>query len=114
MRRSGCHPASSFQHELGHLRFVFYVLLVAAGIILLWGAISPRSQWWAFNGWAFRNPDANEPSDAAYTVLRVASIALLLLVILLGYKACSWQAEDQEQSSTAIGPVGHLDARAAE
>ncbi len=57
------------------------VALVAAGLAL-WAVISPRSQWKAMQSWAFRHPDANEPSDAAYLLARLAGLVVLVLLVV--------------------------------
>ncbi|MFG2042891.1 DUF6199 family natural product biosynthesis protein [Dactylosporangium sp. NPDC048998] len=55
-----------------------FILLLA---LLLWGVISPESQWRTLQAWSYRNPEANEPSDTAYTLTRIGSaIALAVLV----------------------------------
>lgn len=46
-------------------------------VLLLWGAISPESQWKALAAWQYRNPEANEPSDTVYTLMRVGSVVAL-------------------------------------
>lgn len=61
---------------------IFYVLLLmTTGLISL---LAPRF-WWLLRRWQFRNPEAVEPSDLAYTVTRVAGgLQVLLAVIGLG------------------------------
>ncbi|MFB9448370.1 hypothetical protein Dvina_14085 [Dactylosporangium vinaceum] len=53
--------------------------------LLLWGAVSPRSQWRTLTAWRYRDPAANEPSDAAYAWTRFSSIFLLLAMVCTGY-----------------------------
>ena len=59
------------------------LLLLLAPVIalLLWGAISPRSQWQRLFAWSYRNPEANEPSDAAYALTRVVNIVILGVLV---------------------------------
>ncbi|AEV84621.1 hypothetical protein ACWT_3598 [Actinoplanes sp. SE50] len=45
--------------------------------LLLWGVISPRSQWQKLFAWGYRNPEANEPSDAAYMLTRIGNVVML-------------------------------------
>jgi hypothetical protein len=44
-------------------------LIIAVGtlmaLIALWVIISPKSWWELFHSWRYRDPRANEPSDAA-------------------------------------------------
>lgn len=50
------------------LLYVF--LIVVVPLLLLWGALSPRSQWRVLQGWRYRHPEANEPSNVAYQLFR--------------------------------------------
>ncbi|MBB4741637.1 hypothetical protein BJY16_005096 [Actinoplanes octamycinicus] len=52
--------------------------------LLLWGAISPRSQWLTLSAWRFRHPEANEPSDAAYAWTRASNILGVVLLVCAG------------------------------
>lgn len=56
-------------------------LVIFLGLIVglsLWVAINPKSFFWSTSAWRFRNPDAVEPSDAAYGVSRVGAIVVLI------------------------------------
>lgn len=55
-------------------------------IFPVWGAISPRSMWEITQAWRYKNPDANEPSDAAFKVMRVGNT---FVAILLAAFACA-------------------------
>lgn len=66
--------------------FIFASLFVIP--LGLWGVINPQSQWRSLSAWQYRNPDANEPSDASYALSRFGSLIGLgawgvLLVMLL-------------------------------
>jgi hypothetical protein len=54
--------------------------LVITGLFLgalgAWMAISPRSLFWRTAAWQYRNPEANEPSDAAYALRRAVGVPL--------------------------------------
>ena len=58
-------------------------VIFACGL-LLWGAISPRSMWKTLQSWQFKNPEANEPSEAAFAFSRVASIVGIVVLVCLG------------------------------
>ena len=62
---------------------MFAVLVVAMVLILLWAAISPESMWSTTSAWQYRDPEANEPSDAAYAVQRVGAVLGLVLIAIL-------------------------------
>lgn len=55
--------------------------LIAVSLILIplgiWGIVNPRSQWKVLSAWQYRNPDANQPSEAAYAVTRIGSLIFL-------------------------------------
>ncbi|GAA4912352.1 DUF6199 family natural product biosynthesis protein [Stackebrandtia albiflava] len=57
------------------------VILFVAALIPLWIAISPKGMWRTTAAWQYRNPEANEPSEAGYAVQRVsAAIGALIMV----------------------------------
>jgi hypothetical protein len=61
---------------------VFFLVVTVSVGLAIWGAISPRSQWEVMQSWAFKNPEANEPSDAAFAVTRLANIVVLVLLVV--------------------------------
>jgi hypothetical protein len=61
---------------------VIYVLLGIGAVFGLWGLIAPRSAWRALVAWQYRNPEAHEPSEAAYTVSRVSSFFALVMMVI--------------------------------
>lgn len=54
---------------------------VATGALM---AYAPKGIWWATTAWTFRNPEANEPSDAAYGLTRVAGVLLAIFTLVFG------------------------------
>lgn len=76
--------------------FIFCIV-----VFLLWGVVSPRSQWEILKAWQYKNRAANEPSDAAFMGTRIASICAI--VVLLGIAVIilssqgQWQAEQDRQ-----------------
>lgn len=58
-----------------------WILVCAAGIlgtVLLWGVVSPRSQWRVLVGWSTRDPDRAEPGDSVHGVTRIICLIGLL------------------------------------
>jgi hypothetical protein len=55
-------------HVVGLAVFMFAFAVVMAGL----GCADQRSLYWNFTAWTFRDPAANEPSDAAFAVRRVS------------------------------------------
>ncbi|SER55783.1 hypothetical protein SAMN04488583_5669 [Mycobacterium sp. 88mf] len=72
-------------------------------------AASPRRIWWATQSWKFRNPEANEPSDAAYGMTRAGGVFVILLALFLGVSIISdhrkaeqrREAKEQQQAAEA-------------
>lgn len=61
------------------------ILVIVVGVLV--GAVlvaSPRRIWWATQSWKFRDPEANEPSDAAYGMTRAGGVFVILLALFLG------------------------------
>ena len=62
-------------------------LLVIPAALAVWTLISPRSAWRVTTAWRYRNPEAHEPSEAAYVVQRVGGaiglVATLVLAVLI-------------------------------
>jgi hypothetical protein len=65
------------------------LLVIGLGVVGGLMALKPRAVWWKLSAWAYRNPEANEPSDIAYglqsLLLGVAAIGCVVSgVVLLG------------------------------
>jgi len=52
-------------------------------VMLLVALINPKERWRSSTAWRFRNPDAVEPSDAAYTANRMGWVVSALVVFAL-------------------------------
>ena len=61
---------------------LFFGIAAVAAVMALWAIISPRGQWNALQSWAFRNADANEPSDAAYALTRLGGVVVLGMIVV--------------------------------
>lgn len=67
-------------------------------LFLLPSVISPRWVWRNTAAWSFRNPEANEPSDAGYAMQRVG--AIIGLTMIVGFMiALPGIANDSERSN---------------
>lgn len=82
-----------------------WLIVVVAGGIFLWGVISPRSQWQLLQGWAFRNPEANEPSDAAYALTRIGSAVSIVVLLVAAFNLQSLTSSDDDKGAPAMTPV---------
>lgn len=61
-----------------------YCSLVLVGLLMLWMVISPRSMWETLSAWQYKNPEANEPSEASFAMQRVAGVFGLVVMLVLG------------------------------
>lgn len=78
------------------------------GAVLLWGLVSPRSQWRVLVGWSARDPDRTEPGDGVHGVTRI-----LCLIGLLGLAAFAaiqiWSAvAHQPRAAPARTPIEEM------
>ena len=69
----------------------FWVVIVVLIVIFLWSVISPRSQWRVLQSWTFRDAEANEPSDAAYTLTRVAGVVVIIVILFAAVNLAALQ-----------------------
>ena len=76
-------------------------LIVVIGFGLAW-TVMLREMWRIMQGWQYKNPEANEPSDAAYAMQRISAIVAIVISIValvLNQKAAS---EQREKDSRAL------------
>ena len=74
-------PVTSSGH--GHASGVFQIIFgIVFGLIGLLHAINPRL-FWRMSRWQFKNPEANEPSAAAFTLQRVLGVVFFGIGIAL-------------------------------
>lgn len=75
-----------------------WILVGAAGIlgaVLLWGLVSPRTQWRVLVGWSARDPDRTEPGDGVHGITRIVClIGLLGLAAFAGVQI--WSAISEQ------------------
>jgi len=80
--------------------FVYLMLMTLCGL-MLWMLISPGSFWRKTAAWQYKNPEANEPSDAAYTTMRVFGGIFLVVFIGLWIHIASstddWERAEREK-----------------
>ena len=60
-------------------------MLILIGLISLIAAtIGPRRLWWSLQSWSYSDPEANEPSDAAFGVERFVLVAVSIVMLVFG------------------------------
>jgi hypothetical protein len=60
------------------------VLLGILAVLLLWGAVAPRSEWRILLSWVYRRPKAHEPGERAYRRWQMVGIVGIIPVIMIG------------------------------
>ncbi|GAA1452857.1 DUF6199 family natural product biosynthesis protein [Nocardiopsis tropica] len=75
------------------------LLVFMAGAVAV--LINPRLVW-RMNSWQYRNPEYNEPSDAAYTGYRIGAVVMMFaIVVMLG---AVWEPQRQDSPQAAGAP----------
>ncbi|ETZ70119.1 hypothetical protein L829_1017 [Mycobacteroides abscessus MAB_030201_1075] len=93
-------------------------LLLFLGLIvvpfLLWSIFDPKSQWQVLSSWKYRNPEANEPSEAAYAMTRIGGAVGLVVLVVVGYKMVQADRKYRELTPPASSAsiTSPLDSRA--
>jgi len=83
-----------------------WILGAAAGLlgaILLWGLVSPRTQWRVLVGWSTSDPDRAEPGDGVHGLTRI--ICLLGLLGLLAFAGLQAWGAVSHQPRAATEPT---------
>ncbi|WP_345438668.1 hypothetical protein [Actinoallomurus vinaceus] len=84
--------------------------------MLLVALIDPRKRWWSFTAWRYRDPDAVEPSDAAYSAERMGWVvgALAIFALTGGLVAfVHHQSADQHRADQAAQASASVPAQAS-
>lgn len=75
------------------LAIIILLIGIPVGVFML---LRPKAAWWTFQSWKYKNPEANEPSDAAYTMSALGGVAVIVGVVVVA--ALAW---------TKPGPADH-------
>lgn len=67
------------------------ILLIGIPIGLLM-VLKPRALWWTLQSWKYKDPEANEPSDAAYTMSSLGGGVVIVIVVIVALIA--WTRPD--------------------
>ncbi|MCW1819386.1 hypothetical protein A5731_30455 [Mycolicibacterium conceptionense] len=77
------------------------ILVIVVGV-LVGGAMAaaPQRIWWLTESWKFKNPEANEPSDAAYGMTRAGGVFVILLALFVGWSIIDsdFQRKDRREA----------------
>ncbi|WP_067843416.1 DUF6199 family natural product biosynthesis protein [Mycolicibacterium wolinskyi] len=72
------------------------VIGIPIGLYLL---LRPRKIWWALESWKYKNPEANEPSEAGYAMQALGGVGVIAAAIILAVLA--WSTESDRKAAEA-------------
>lgn len=78
------------------LAIVILLVGIPVGLFMLF---KPRAVWWALQSWKYRNPEANEPSDAAYAMSALSGLMVIVAVVIIAVLA--WTRPDPSDRYTS-------------
>ncbi|WP_405890597.1 hypothetical protein OG427_23815 [Streptomyces sp. NBC_00133] len=101
---------------------VVIFFFVAAALFVALGLADQRKLYWKLSSWRYRNPEANEPSDTAYTIGRVVVFAAAGIMLFQGCSAMSFADETSwsksefkeavQSAAVSLAEDSHVDSSA--
>ncbi|MEU6719672.1 hypothetical protein ABZ897_50155 [Nonomuraea sp. NPDC046802] len=82
-----------------------FLFFAGAGVLLVLGFVNQRKLWWSTTAWQYRNPKANEPSDASLDFGRVLSLLGAFLAVVCGLIAWSYDANQEQKAARRALPI---------
>lgn len=87
---------------------LLWLMTVVMGLVAYFG---PRRMYWSFDAWRYRNPEANEPSDAAYglngcVVWVVFGFLLIASIVATAAAISPGSADPYDVASEVASEVG--------
>ncbi|MET9620799.1 MULTISPECIES: hypothetical protein [unclassified Streptomyces] len=95
---------------------VIALFFVLAAVFVVLGCVDQRRLYWRLSAWRYRDPAANEPSDAANRVGRFAALLLAGVWVFAGCRAMdfadgdSWTREEMRTVVVAAAETIEADA----
>ncbi|OBB33339.1 hypothetical protein A5792_09280 [Mycolicibacterium peregrinum] len=76
------------------------ILCLGIGIPLgLFMLLRPRKIWWATESWKYKNPEANEPSEAGYGMQALGGLGVIVAAVILA--GLAWSTERDKNAADA-------------
>lgn len=76
------------------------ILCLVIGIPLgLFMLLRPKKIWWATESWKYKNPEANEPSEAAYGMQALGGLLVIVAAVILA--GLAWSTERDKTAAEA-------------
>ncbi|MFK4066815.1 hypothetical protein [Streptomyces sp. NPDC029674] len=85
---------------------VLIFAIIMAVVFVAVGLADQRKMWWRFRARWYRNPEANEPSDAAMTGMRVLFFVGAALLVFAGCQAQEAQNDMDRIEQEMDSPYG--------
>ncbi|WP_433696872.1 hypothetical protein [Nocardiopsis sp. CA-288880] len=86
-----------------------FLLLPLGWFVLV--AVKPRVHWYV-RAWAYRDPEANEPSDTAFSLYRLGAVVMVVLCLVAWVQAFDLSGSDSaspRQERSPSPPAGELE-----
>ncbi|MHC9291457.1 DUF6199 family natural product biosynthesis protein [Mycobacterium sp. LTG2003] len=78
------------------LAILCLVIGIPIGLYLL---LRPRKIWWALESWKYKNPEANEPSEAGYAMQALGGVGVIAAAII--FAVLAWSTESDRKTAEA-------------
>ncbi|WP_458319803.1 DUF6199 family natural product biosynthesis protein [Mycolicibacterium brisbanense] len=67
---------------------------IPLGLVML---CRPKQMWRATQSWKFKNPEANEPSEAGYAVSALGG--LVVIIVAIGMASLAWSTASEKKAA---------------
>ncbi|WP_448495582.1 DUF6199 family natural product biosynthesis protein [Mycolicibacterium boenickei] len=78
------------------LAILCLIIGIPLGLFLL---LRPRKVWWATEAWKYKNPEANEPSEAGYAMSALGGVGVIVAAVILA--GLAWSTERDKTAAEA-------------
>lgn len=86
------------------VQLMLILLAIVMALLGLWQMVNPRGNWRATEGWKYRDPDANEPSETSYGLRSIGGFFTIVMAAVLaglGMQAGGLGASESGSSADA-------------
>lgn len=89
-------PACGLRLFAVALAILCLVIGIPLGLFML---LRPRKIWWATESWKYKNPEANEPSEAGYGMQALGGLFVIVAAVILA--GLAWSTERDKVAAEA-------------
>lgn len=68
---------------MAEVKLMVILFAIVVALLGLWQMVNPRGNWRATEGWKYRDPDANEPSETSYGLRSVGGFFTIVMAAVL-------------------------------